>query len=235
MRVLLFVFILSLSVFAQSSVVQTFESANDLAKKGNYERAIEKYRTAKILAESERLNDAFFAKIHFNLGVCLYQLQRLNESVAEFTQAVKLSGGAYQKAFYALGMTQKDSRNWREAETAFLNALKIENANGEAWFDLALVYLESKNFAAAQTAFENSIKYESVNSADAMNNLGVIAALNGDWNSAETKFKTALLKSNGASVEAKGNLRFCKFYKQQTKNKDWLAKLEFSQTLKRGE
>lgn len=235
MRVLLFVCVLSFSVFAQSPTLnRTIKSGNDLANERKYEQAIETYRTAKILAETERLNGSFLAKIHFNTGVCLYQLKRPNEAVAEYTEAINLSH-KYQKAFYALGMAQADLKNWHEAETAFQNALKLEKTNGEAWFDLALVRLELKNFAAARKAFENSVKFQTVNSADALNNLGVIAALNGDWNSAELKFKSALLKSNGANAEAKANLQFCKFYKQQIKGKDWLAKLEFSQSFRRGE
>lgn len=236
MRVILFVCVLSFSVFAQSPTLnRTIKSGNDLANERKYEQAIETYRTAKILAETERLNGSFLAKIYFNTGVCLYHLKRTNEAVAEFNEAIKLSERQYQKAFYALGMAQKDLQNRREAETAFQAALKLEKTNGEAWFDLALVYLETKNFAAARTAFENSIEFQTANVADALNNLGVIAALMGDWDSAELKFKSALLKSSGESVEAKANLQFCKFYKQQIKGKDWLAKLEFSRTNERGE
>jgi len=237
MRVLLFIFVLAISAFAQKTPIvnQLFESGNALAQKQQYEQAIEKYQTAAMYAEMEHLDDAFLAKIHFNVGVCLYQLKRRDEAVAEYKESIKLSRREYQKAFYALGMAHKDLENWREAENALRDALKINKSDGEAWFDLALIYLETKNFAAAEKAFENSIKFESIDSADAHNNLGVIAALQHNWNSAEKQFETALIKSNGKNAEAKGNLRFCKFYKKQIKASDWLAKLEFSQSSKRGE
>ncbi len=236
MRVLFFVFVLSLSAFAQTPFVKkTFEAGNNLAQDRQYERAIEKYRAATMFAETERVNDSFLTKIHFNIGVCLYQLKRTDEAVAEYTEAIKLSKREYQKAFYALGMAQKDLRNWREAAAALRDAVNIKKTDGEAWFDLALIYLEAKDFAAARKAFENAVKYKSANAADAHNNLGVIAALENDWISAEQKFQTALLESNGKSVEAKGNLQFCKFYKQNYKGSDLLAKLEFSRTDKRGE
>ena len=236
MRVLLFIFILSVSAFAQTPFVkQNFEAANNLAREGKYEQAIEKYRTAAMFAETERVSDSFFGKIHFNIGVCLFQLKRANEAVVEYAEAIKLSKGEYQKAFYALGMAQKDLGNWHEAENALRDALKIKKDDGEAWFDLALIRLETKNYAGAEKAFENSIKHKSISAADAHNNLGVIAALANDWNSAEKEFQTALLESNGKSVEAEGNLRFCKFYKQNYRGSDLLAKLEFSRTAKRGE
>lgn len=235
MRVLLYVFVLSVSAFAQEETPffrQAYEAGNDLAQKRKYEQAIEKYRTAMMLAETERLSDDFLAKVHFNVGVCLYQLKRTNEAVAEYKEAIKLSRREYGRAFYALGMAHKDLGNWREAAAALRDALKIKKDDGEAWFDLALVYLEEKNFAAARRAFENSIKYKSVSSADAHNNLGVIAALEGDWIFAERKFQTAFVESNGKSAEAKENLRFCRYYKQKNKGEDLLAQLEFSGTAK---
>lgn len=237
MRVLFLVFVFSFSALAQETpfVNQTVEAGNDLARERRYEQAIEKYRTATTFAENERLSDDFLAKIHFNVGVCLYHLQRTGEAVVEYQEAIRLSRREYERAFYALGMAQKDLKNWREARNALRDALKIEKDDGETWFDLGLVYLEEKNFAAARQAFENSIKYKSINSADAHNNLGVIAALNDDWKSAERKFQTALRESNGKSIEAKGNLQFCKFYKQNYKGSDLLAKLEFSRADKRGE
>ena len=226
MRVLFFILVLAFSASAQTPFAsQTFESANLAAQDKRYESAIEKYRATILHAETERLNDKFLAKIHFNIGVCFYHLKRKSEAVAEFTEAIKLSKRGHQQAFYALGMAQKDLKNWRKAKNAFRDALRIKKDDGEAWFDLGLVYLEEKDFAAAAKAFENSIKHKSVNSADAHNNLGVIAALGNDWNFAEKKFETALANN---SVEAFGNLQFCKYYKRNFGGKDLIAKLEFS-------
>ena len=233
MRILFLIFVFTFSAFAQTPFIkQTFEAATDAARKQQYESAIEKYRATILYAETERLNDTFLAKIHFNIGVCFYHLKRTSEAVTEFTEAIKLSRREYQKAFYALGMAQKDLKNWREAASALRDALKIDKTDGEAWFDLGLVYLKEEDYPAAAKAFENSIKHRSVNSADAHNNLGVIAALGNDWNSAEKEFETALINN---SAEASGNLRFCKYYKQNFSGKDLLAKLEFSRTTKRGE
>lgn len=231
MRVLLFIFVLSVSAFAQTPFVkQTYEAAGAAAREKRYEQAVERYRATILRAESELLSEQLLAQIHFNLGVCFYHLKRTDESVAEFAEAIRLSKREYRKAFYALGMAQKDLKNWHEAAAALRDALAIDKTDGEAWFDLALIYLEQEKFDLAEKAFANAVKYKSVNAADAHNNLGVIAALRNDWVSAEKKFETALLDSNGRSIEAGKNLRFCKFYKQNVKNKEWLAKLEFSGT-----
>lgn len=224
MRVLFFILV----IFSFSIAGQTpFEKATEAANRGNYEQALEIYERVLLDAENERTNKSFLAKIHFNIGICRYHLKQTNEAVREFTKAITLSKGNYQKAFYALGMAQTDLKRWREAETAFLNSVKLKKDDSEAWFDLALIYLEEQNFEAAEIAFRNSIKYKSIASADAHNNLGVIFILNGDLISAEKEFETALRKSKGISVEAKNNLRFCLFYRQNG-GQELTAKLEFS-------
>lgn len=233
MRVLffiLFVFAAAVVVVAgQTPVVQrAFDEGTSAAQKNQYERAIEKYRTAELYAKNEKSSDELLARIHFNLGVCLYHLRENKKAVKEFTEAIKLSGRKYRKAFYALGMAQKDLKNWRSAADAFRDSLKLEKTDGEAWFDLAMVYLETDDFGAAEKAFQNAVEYQSASAADAHNNLGVIFALKHEWIFAEREFETALTRSKGKSVEAASNLQLCKFYKENFRSRDWLAKLEFS-------
>ena len=231
MRVLFFILI----VFVFSATAQTpFEKAMQTAKDGNFENALENYRQALSRPEDEKPGDVFRAKVHFNIGVCLYRLQRNAEAVEELTKAIEISGGAYQRAFYALGMAQSELKHWRKAETAFRAALKIKPNDGETWFDLAMIYLEEKYFDLAAEAFQNSIKFKSVAAADAHNNLGVIAALKNDWDSAEKEFRTALINSDGKSIEARRNLQFCKSFKQHSA-KDLTAELIFSAVSKKGE
>jgi len=131
-------------------------------------------------------------------------------------------------------MAQSELKNWREAEVAFREAVKLKENDGEAWFDLGLVLLEEKDFDTAEKAFRNAIKYKSIGSADAHNNLGVIYALKDDFPSAENEFKTALMVSNGKSIEARNNLEFCKLFKLNS-NQNLLSSLEFSRKNKRGE
>ena len=85
---LFFIVALTVSVSAQTPPVsQSFESATRTAQAQQYEQAIEKYRATILYAESERLDDKFLAKIHFNIGVCFYHLKQTAEAAEEFTEA----------------------------------------------------------------------------------------------------------------------------------------------------
>jgi len=232
MRLSFIVFVVVLafafSVSAQTTLtVRAFEKGTQAAQAKEYKTAIEKYRQAILLSDAEETGDDFLARIHFNIGVCLFKLKQTTEAAEEFTEAIKLSKRNYQKAFYALGMAQSELKNWQASEKAFREAVRLKKDDGEAWFDLGLVLLERENYNAAETAFQKAIKFESVGAVDAHNNLGVIFALKADFPAAETEFKTALTKSNGKSIEARNNLEFCKLHKRDF-NQNLLATLKFS-------
>jgi Flp pilus assembly protein TadD len=129
-------------------------------------------------------------------------LKQADKAVMEFEKAVQ-NYPKYGKAFYALGMAQVDLKNWREAETAFRQSLKISN-HGETWFDLALVLLELKKYDESAESFRKAISFGSEAIGASHNNLGVIYALNGDFGTAESELQTAA-KLNFA--EAKNNLQ----------------------------
>jgi len=214
-------------VSAQSAGMrQTFEKAVSQANEGKFETALVDFKKSLALAESEDADADYRAKVHFNIGVCLYRLKQSEKSVGEFEDAIKLAKGDYEKAFYALGMAQAELKNWREAEKAFRGAIRLNKQNGEAWFDLAFVYLAQSDYDAARAAFQKSVEYKSVASHIGHNNLGVIFAINGDLNAAVREFETALKQSGGKFTVAERNLQFCKSLGQNS-NRDLVAKLEF--------
>lgn len=173
-------------------------------------------------------DDVYRAKLHFNIGVCLYRLKQNEQATSEFEEAIKLAKGDYEKAFYALGMAQAELKNWEKAETAFRGALRLNKTNGETWFDLAFVYLARKDYESARKAFQKSVEYKSVAAPIGHNNLGVILALNGDIGAAVKEFETALKKTNGNFAVAERNLQFCKSL-GQTFSTELVAKLEFGE------
>jgi Flp pilus assembly protein TadD len=87
-----------------------------------------------------------------------------------------------------------------------------------------MVLIEEKDLASAAQAFKQAIKNKSIALAASYNNLGVILALNGNFNAAEKEFQIALQKSDGKFKEAKNNLDFCR---RQRTNRELQAKLEF--------
>ena len=216
-----------LSVSAQSAGArQVFEKAVSLANVGKFETALVDFKKSLALAETEDAPSEYRAKIHFNIGVCLYRLKQNAQSVGELEEAIKLARGDYEKAFYALGMAQAELKNWQAAEKAFLGAIRLNRRNGEAWFDLAFVYLARKDYESARGAFEKSVELKSVDSTIGHNNLGVLFALNGDLTAAIKEFETALKQSGGKLAVAERNLQFCKSLGQNF-SRDLVAKLEF--------
>src|SRR5437763_1159893 len=103
MRTLSFIFVLIFAggVSAQSnSVRQSFAEGTKLAKSGEFERALSSYLAASKAAKNERLGSDFLARLHYNIGVCEYRLDRPEPAVKELEQAVKLKKD-YSPAFYA--------------------------------------------------------------------------------------------------------------------------------------
>ena len=229
MRVLFFIFVIFVfQIAAQTPAMRkSFDEGVAAAQQGNFETAAENFRRILISAEIEKPSNEFLARIHFNLGACFYRQKMTEKAVGEFVGAIKLSRRNYKPAFYALGMAESDLKNYEKAENAFREALKLDKPDGEAWFDLGLVYLQKAEFEKAENAFKNSVKFRSVAAPDALNNLGVIAALRHEFDAAEKYFAAALETSNDQSKTARNNLEFCRFYRQKNQVKDLIAKLEF--------
>jgi len=229
-RILTNIFVILLatvtSVSAQSLATrQSFEKGISLANAEKFEAALGDFRKSLTLAESEDATGDFRAKIHFNIGVCLYRLKQNEKAVGEFEEAVKLAKNDYEKAFYALGMAQAELKNWREAEAAFRAAIRLNKRNGEAWFDLAFVYLAQNDYDSARNAFQKSVELKSIAAPIGHNNLGVILALGGDLSSAMKEFEIALKQAGGKFAVAERNLQFCKSLGENF-NRELIAKLE---------
>lgn len=217
--------VLAINISAQTIARQRFEKGLVAAGSGKYEAALADFKTAQKFLESEQPDNEFRAQIHYNTGVCFYQLKQQAKAVEEFNLANRFNPN-YEKSFYALGMAQYELKNWQAAEEAFRGALRINNQNGETWFDLAFVYLAQKDYDAANKAFQKAVEYKTNDAAIAHNNLGVILVLNGDVESAVKQFEIALRQSNGSFTIAERNLQFCKTLGQNSR-RDLLAKLEF--------
>jgi tetratricopeptide (TPR) repeat protein len=194
MRTLLFILVLVFSVSAQDH----FAEGTTFAASGQYEKALANYRAAQNQASGPEA----LARVHYNIGVCLYQLERPADAVPELKEALRLKGDRYQQAWYALGMAQAGLKNTAAAREAFTRAIALDKKDAEAWFDLGLVLIAEKEFPAARAAFQKAVEFRSVNSPDAHNNIGVIHALTGDIAAAIKEFEIS------GSAEATGNLKY---------------------------
>jgi len=214
----LFVLILKFGTFAQSP---EFSLGIRLAKSGDFQTALQYFQKSI----DKNLSARKLARIHYNIGVCFYQLKEAKQAVAAFREAIKLDSN-YEKAFYALGMAQTDLKHWGEAEKAFLQSLTlVDGRNGEAWFDLALVLYESQKIDQAIESLNNAIKYRSTTIGASHNNLGVVLALKGDFSAALRELERAEKLS---FAEAENNLRILR-KAIITNDQSLMAKLTFKE------
>lgn len=213
--VLLLILLISASVYGQAQsplFSSAFREGTIQAKAGNFGAALEKYRLAARVAD-ETITAEMRSRLRFNIGVCLYRLDRAEEAVSELKAAISLRG-QYRDAEYVLGMAETKLGHWQDAEGNFLRALKLNPKDGEAWFDLGFVYLARFDFSDALLAFRHSLRFGTTDSAYAHNNIGVILALQRDLDSAENEFNVALELSSGQNVEARHNLEFCSYVRR---------------------
>lgn len=204
---LLIVLTSAIAANAQSTrALQSFEIGMKASETGDHLAALSEFKDTLRLIEREGAADRFFAKVHYNLGVSNYKLQRLNDTVAEYSKALRFAGGSYGRASYALGLTHSELGNWRDAEKAFRQAIVQNHRDGEAWFDLAFVYLAMGENERAINAFQKAVKYRAAETAVSHNNIGVLLAAEGKTREAETEFEKAFEISKGSLSQAAANL-----------------------------
>lgn len=228
MRLLLFVLLSFFVVNAAGqspAVTRLFRNGTAQANEGRFADALKSYKTALFAAENEYLSAEYLAKLHYNIGVCHFRLERFDLASDEFKKAILLKK-EYTRAHYALGMAESRKKNWKAARASFRRVLDIDPKNGEAWFDLAFSNIALKEIDKAATAFVRSIEFSSVDSALSHNNIGVILAIKGELAAAEKEFESAIAVSGGWLIEAKRNLAFCR---EQRAGKRLTAALEYTE------
>ena len=211
---------------AQTEVaIRAFEAGVIAAESEQHDRALPHFERALEKSKfSTELPNEFLARINYNVGVCLYRLNRPAEAVEFLNAAIRLAKNKYPKASRALGMAHTRLGDWQAAEQSLAHVVRLDKRDAESWFDLAFVHLHENDLERAANAFERAIRYNSVDRAAAHNNLGVIAALIGDWQTAEIRFETALAESNNNFAQARKNLRICRAPDFAA----FVAKLEFT-------
>lgn len=227
MRILSFIFVLifAIGVSAQSpTVTGPYVEGTRFANAGKFEKALSSYQTALEDAKGERAGSNFLARLHYNLGVCNYRLNRYENAIGELKKAISLRSKDYADAYYALGMAETARENWPQAQLAFIEALKGKKANSEAWFDLGVAYVSESKFELAEAAFRDAIAGKSVDLPLSYNNIGVILALRGDLSAAIEHFEKAIKTSDDRLPVAKSNLEYCRRY--QTTRSALLATTE---------
>ena len=104
MRILSFVFlfIFAVNISAQSTKVgDLFTQGNQQINSRRFDEALTTYRNALVTAEKRYAGKEYLARLHYNIGVCYFHLDRFDAAANEFKSAVLLKTD-YSQAYFAL-------------------------------------------------------------------------------------------------------------------------------------
>lgn len=196
-----------------SSSVALFEHALDVTDGKNY---VAHYKLGDALAEEGRNAEAIkhyyealqtksecWPGIYLNLGVALMAVDKINESIDNFSKAIQIKPD-FAEAHNNMGIAMEKQGNFTEAARHYRNALCIKHDYVEAHNNLGVALSKQGNFSEAikhyLKALQISSKYES-----AHNNLGNVLAHQGNYQDAIYHYKEAL-RINPNYIKAYYNL-----------------------------
>jgi tetratricopeptide (TPR) repeat protein len=191
---------LPLVASAQSAVL----IGNRLYARQQYEPAIKEY-------ERVGPDDRDYATAIYNIGVCRFELWQTDGAIEAYKRAIKLKGGSYPRASFALAIALEDQNRMVEAKQAYLQS--IRTARDEypwAKFKLGLLEANDGNLDTAVRLFGEAAATSGPHTASSHNNLGVMLARMGRLPEAEKEFDVALRQAGGQFDEATHNLALCR-------------------------
>jgi len=132
------------------------QSAVDLVNRGNvlYNRG--EYAKAMILYRKAEARGADLGAVSFNIGNCLYRLEKLPEAAAAFRKTERLTGGEYLPAIFNLAAVLFRLEQYGESIAAYRRALRGDPENGSAWLYLADAYSRTRDYVGALQALEKA-------------------------------------------------------------------------------
>ena len=127
-----FLFVFGMNVWAQSPVVtKLYSDGTRYANTQDFAHALKSYKTALLAAENEYLSDRYRAQVHYNIGVCHFQLQQFDQATNEFKSALLLKKD-YVHAHHALGMAKTRLKEWRSVSASLKDSLQADLKNRES-------------------------------------------------------------------------------------------------------
>src|SRR3954468_16825569 len=116
------------------------QSAVDLVNRGNVLYNKGEFAKALILYRKAETRGAELGTISFNIGNCLYRLDKLPEAAAAFRKTERLTDGKYLPAISILAAVLFRLEQYGESIAAYRRALKQDPDNASAWLYLADAY-----------------------------------------------------------------------------------------------
>lgn len=171
---------------APAPAITPRQSAIDLVNRGNALYNKGEFAKALILYRKAEARGAELGTISFNIGNCLYRLDKLPEAAAAFRKTERLTGGKYLPALFNLAAVLFRLEQYGESIAAYRRALKEDPDNGSAWLYLADAYGRTRDYVGSLQALEKaraldpedlSIVYQMAEAHAAMKEYGAAVAL----------------------------------------------------------
>ena len=136
------------------------------------------------------------AEAHYNLGITLKELGRLNEAEASYRRALQINPN-FAMAHNNLGITLHDMSRLNEAEASYRQALRIKLDHVEALNNLGMTLNELGRIDEAELAYRKALQFKP-DFAEAHYNLGLLLLLSGrlseGWQEYEYRWEGSLPK-----------------------------------------
>jgi len=131
------------------SAVDLVNRANVLYSRGEFAKALILYRKAEA-------RGADLGTVSFNIGNCLYRMDKLAEAAAAFRKTERLTDGKYLPALFNLAAVLFRLEQYGESIAAYRRALKQDPENTSAWLYLADAYSRTRDYVGALQALSKA-------------------------------------------------------------------------------
>ena len=133
-----------------SSIAEYGNKAGELAKSGNYQKAIEVLEEA-ITKHSEQ------ASLHFNLGLNYMEVGNVKKAQEEFAKTIELDP-AHAKAYQGLGLIYYEKGEFSQAAAYYLATVQAGKQDAYVYYKLGSCHFYLNRFNDAIDAYEDAIK-----------------------------------------------------------------------------
>ena len=131
------------------------------------------------------------AESYFNIGLANYYLKQYRESETAYRQSIKIDPYNAADAYYALGLTYRDSGQFDEEIQSYKHAIRLKPDYAGAYDRLGQRYLQQKKFAEAVEVFKQLAALKP-GDANAQSNLGEALEALGRRDDAVEAFRQAI-------------------------------------------
>lgn len=133
----------------RQSAIDLVNRGNELYNRGEFAKALILYRRAEG-------RGADLGTLSFNIGNCLYRLNRLPEAAAAFRKTDRITEGRYLAAAFNLAAVLFRMEQYGECIAVYRRALRQDPDNASAWLYLADAYARTRDWVGSLQALEKA-------------------------------------------------------------------------------